>query len=70
MAREDRKQDREARDPGETTRAGAQGRTEDAGTGAAPKASDDGTTPRAANPRTGGSGLANEVGMPETDGKS
>jgi hypothetical protein len=68
MARED--ESRKTGDPGETSRAGAQGRTEDAGTGAVGKVADDGSTPQAARPRTGGSGLANEIGMPETDGKS
>jgi hypothetical protein len=68
MARED--EIPTPKDPGETSRAGAQGRTEDAGTGAVGKVADDGSMPQAARPRTGGSGLANEVGMPETDGKS
>ncbi|MBW3630234.1 MAG: hypothetical protein KY464_13160 [Gemmatimonadetes bacterium] len=69
MARE-QEEPQAPKDPGETSRAGAQGRGEDAGTSAAPETADDGSMPTAARPRTGGSGLANEIGMPETDGKS
>ena len=58
------------KDPGETSLAGARARAEDAGTSAAGETADEGSTPTAARPRTGGSGLANEIGMPEADGKS
>jgi hypothetical protein len=55
--------------PGETARDGAQGRTEDADSADVRRPRENAPDAGAARPRTGGSGLANEIGNPDTDGK-